>query len=242
MQEPWYELSVTVAFLIGLFSALHCFGMCGGLVGAMTMSLRPSIRQKPDQLALYTLAYNSGRITSYAFAGLLVGWFGQALKDLLMPESGTGILRLLAAFMVIAMGLYISGLFPFFSRIEKLGTWVWQYLQPVGHRLLPVRSLPQAFLFGVVWGWLPCGLVYYALLIAPAKDGAINAAIFMAFFGLGTLIPMLSAGFLGGRLAYLQNSKKIRYISGLLLIFLGMISLLLAVNPGIHKYFQFHIF
>lgn len=233
---------MTVAFLIGLFSALHCFGMCGGLVGAMTMSLKPSIRQKPSQLALYTLAYNSGRITSYALAGLLIGWFGQTLKDLLMPESGAGILRLMASLMVIAMGLYISGLFPFFSRIEKLGTWVWQYMQPVGHRLLPVTSLPQAFLFGIVWGWLPCGLVYYALLIAPAKDGAINAAIFMVFFGLGTLLPMLSAGFLGGRLAHLQNSKKIRYISGLLLIFLGMVSLWLALNTSAHKYFQFHVF
>jgi len=60
-----------LAFLIGLASSLHCFGMCGGLVGAMTMSLEPRIRQNTPQLGLYTLAYNTGRILSYVVAGFL---------------------------------------------------------------------------------------------------------------------------------------------------------------------------
>ena len=65
------------AFLIGLFSALHCFGMCGGIVGALTMSLHPDIRARQDQLAFYNLAYNLGRILSYAVAGLMVGLLGR---------------------------------------------------------------------------------------------------------------------------------------------------------------------
>ena len=141
---------MTIAFLIGLLSSLHCFGMCGGLVGAMTMSLTPAIRKNTAQLGLYTLAYNSGRITSYVLAGFFVGFFGQALRDLLMPEDGIAILRLIASLLIIAMGFYIAGWFPQFSRIEKIGTPLWKMLQPIGQRLLPVKNIWQAFLFGSV--------------------------------------------------------------------------------------------
>lgn len=233
---------MTVAFLIGLFSTLHCFGMCGGLVGAMTMSLQPGIRQQPAQLGLYTFAYNSGRIVSYVVAGFLVGWFGQTLRELLMPEEGIAVLRLIASLLIIAMGFYIAGWFPQFSRIEKIGAPLWKILQPIGQRLLPVTNIWQAFLFGAVWGWLPCGLVYYVLLISPANDSAINAALFMLLFGLGTLIPMMAAGFLSGRLAPIRQSQKIRYFSGLVLIVMGIISLFLATDPDAHQYLQFHVF
>jgi sulfite exporter TauE/SafE len=233
---------MTVAFIIGLFSTLHCFGMCGGLVGAMTMSLDPDIRQRTSQLGLYTLSYNLGRISSYMVAGFLVGLFGQALKELLMPESGIAVLRLIASILIIAMGFYIAGWFPQFSKIEKIGTPLWKKLQPLGQRLLPVKSIWQAFLFGAVWGWLPCSLVYYILLISPAKDGAFNSAFFMLLFGLGTLTPMMAAGFLSGRLAPLRQSQKIRYFSGVVLIVMGLVSLLLATDPDAHQYLRFHVF
>ena len=233
---------MTVAFLIGLFSTLHCFGMCGGLVGAMTMSLQPSIRKQAHQLGLYTLAYNLGRILSYVVAGFLVGWFGQTLRDFLMPEDGIAVLRMIASILIIAMGFYIAGWFPQFAKIEKLGKPLWKILQPIGQRLLPVKNIWQAFLFGAVWGWLPCGLVYYVLLISPANDGAVNSAFFMLLFGLGTLIPMMAAGFLSGRLAPIRHSQKIRYFSGIILITMGVISLLLATNPDAHQYLQFHVF
>ena len=233
---------MTVAFLIGLLSTLHCFGMCGGLVGAMTMSLEPAIRKQTSQLGLYTLAYNGGRIVSYVVAGFLVGWFGQALRDFLMPENGISVLRLIASILIIAMGFYIAGWFPQFSKIEKIGQPLWRLLQPLGQRLLPVKNIWQAFLFGAVWGWLPCGLVYYVLLISPANDSALNSALFMLFFGLGTLIPMMAAGFLTGRLAPLRQSQKIRYFSGIVLIIMGVLGLLLSIYPDAHRLLQFHIF
>lgn len=231
-----------IAFLIGLLSALHCFGMCGGLVGAMTMSLTPTIRQQPAQLFLYTLAYNSGRILSYMVAGALVGAFGKTLREVLMPEHGPGLFRLLAAFLVIGMGLYIGGWLPQFARIEKIGVPLWKFLQPIGQQLLPVKNPLQAFFFGVVWGWLPCGLVYYALLMAPSRDGMIEGALFMLFFGLGTLLPMFSAGFLTGRLAKFRQSSNIRYLSGFLLIIMGIISVWLVMHPDMHHKLHYSVF
>ncbi len=231
-----------VAFVVGLLSTIHCIGMCGGLVGAMTMSLSPDIRQNQLKLAQYTFAYNLGRIISYMIAGLLVGLLGQVFKDFIMPEHGIGLLRLIASIMIIAMGFYIAGWFPQFSRIEKIGAPVWSLLQPLGQRLLPVDQIWKAFLFGMVWGWLPCGLVYYMLLMSPASDGAINSALFMFAFGAGTLIPMMSVGFLTGKITQFRNSRRIRYLSGILLIIMGIISLLLAIYPNVLHELHFRVF
>jgi len=222
---------MTIPFLIGLLSAIHCFGMCGGIVGALTMSLAPEIRTSNSRLFYYSLAYNLGRMASYAVAGLLAGWLGNTLITLLAPQHGLPLLRVIAALIVIFLGLYLGGWFPRLALIERLGTPVWNKLQPLGQRLLPVKNPFQAFLFGVVWGWLPCGLVYYALLLALSEGSAYNAALFMLMFGLGTLIPMLLASMLAGRLNHLRNSVIIQRISGGLLILMGIVSLILLYNP-----------
>jgi len=222
---------MTIPFLIGLLSAVHCFGMCGGIVGALTMSLQPEIRTRTSRLFYYSLAYNMGRLASYMAAGLLVGWLGNTLITLLAPQQGLPIMRIIAALIVIFLGLYLGGWFPRLAIIERMGTPVWKRLQPLGQRLLPVKSPYQAFLFGVIWGWLPCGLVYYALLLALSEGSAINAAIFMLMFGLGTLIPMLMASMLAGRLNHLRKSVIMQRVSGGLLILMGVVSLTLLYNP-----------
>ncbi len=224
---------MTIPFLIGLLSAVHCFGMCGGIVGALTMSLTPEIRARNSQLFYYSLAYNLGRIASYITAGLLIGWLGSTLLTLLAPDQGLSFLRFMAALIVILLGLYLGGWLPRLATIERLGAPVWEKLQPLGQHLLPVTSPLQAFLFGIVWGWLPCGLVYYALLLAVAEGSAINAGLYMLMFGLGTLTPMLLASMLAGKLNHLFKTAIIKRISGGLLILMGLVSLILLYNPQI---------
>ena len=216
--------------------------MCGGMLGAMSMSLEPRIRETPILLASFTLAYNLGRISSYVAMGFLFGLFGEVIRDSLMPENGLMVMRIIASLLIIAMGFFIAGWFPQFSIIEKLGAPIWRFLQPVGVRLLPVKNIGQAFLFGGIWGWLPCGLVYYALLISPANDGAINSALFMLFFGLGTLMPLMCAGIIVGKLARLRQSYKIRITSGVLLIVMGLIGIWLIMNPALLHHLHFHPF
>lgn len=224
---------MTIPFLIGLLSAVHCFGMCGGIVGALTMSLTPEIRSRNSQLFYYSLAYNLGRITSYIIAGLLIGWLGGTLISLIAPDQGLFFLRYIAAVIVILLGLYLGGWMPRLAFIERLGAPVWKKLQPLGQRLLPVNSPLQAFLFGIVWGWLPCGLVYYALLLSLAEASAISGGMYMMMFGLGTLTPMLLATMLAGKLNHIFKSAMMKRISGGLLILMGLISLILLYNPKI---------
>ncbi len=219
-----------LAFLIGLLSALHCFGMCGGIVGALTMSLHPDKRQGYACLLQYTLFYNLGRLLSYVLAGIVVGVLGQAILSI-VPDIGGMLLRPLLMIFVILLGFYIGGWLPKLALIEKLGQPIWNVLQPIGIKYLPVKKLHHAFIFGLIWGWLPCGLVYYALVMAFAQNNMIDSVLFMLFFGLGTLSPMLFAGVLAGKLVAIRKSKNIRQFNAVALILIGIIGLFMLLFP-----------
>lgn len=217
-------MSLLTAFFIGLVSTLHCFGMCGGIVGALTMSIAPEVRAQSSRLLVFQFAYNIGRIGSYVTAGLLVGWIGQSLIELLAPLHGLNFLRIFAALFLVMLGLYIGGWYPRFAFVEQLGQPLWKKLEPLGRELLPVSTPRKALAFGMVWGWLPCGLVYSALIYAISQGGAAQAAMTMLAFGLGTLAPVMLAGMLAGRLTAIGNSTVIRRISGVLMIVMGLLS------------------
>ncbi|MFZ0789367.1 MAG: sulfite exporter TauE/SafE family protein [Chromatiaceae bacterium] len=214
-----------LAFVVGILSALHCVGMCGGIVGALSFSLPAQTRTHRERLLAFLLAYNLGRIASYAAAGALFGWLGGAL---LADEARAWMydaLRVLAALVMVGIGLYIGGWFPRFAALERLGMPLWRLIEPIGRHLLPVRTLTQAMLYGAVWGWLPCGLVYSMLIGSPAQAGAVAGALYMALFGAGTLPVMLAGGLLAGRLYRLGQDRRFQAASGLVVIVLGLSTL-----------------
>jgi sulfite exporter TauE/SafE len=213
------------AFVVGLLSALHCIGMCGGILGALSFSLPSDIRTQPWRLLGFLLAINLGRIVSYAAAGALFGWLGGAL---LAGDARAWLydsLRVLAALVLVGIGLYIGGWFPRFAAVERLGGPLWRLLEPIGRRLLPVQTPLQAILYGAVWGWLPCGLVYSMLIGTPAQAGAAAGALYMALFGAGTLPVLLTGGLLAGRLYRLGQNRSFQALAGLLVIALGLSTL-----------------
>ena len=214
-----------LALVVGLLSVLHCVGMCGGIVGAVSFSLPAACRERPARLFAFLLAYNLGRILSYACAGALFGALGAILRAEAPRAWGFTGLRLLAALVVVGIGLSIGGWWPRFAFIERVGAPLWRRLEPWAHRLLPVRTLPRAALFGAVWGWLPCGLVYGMLIGAPAQGGAAAGALYMTLFGVGTLPVLLTAGLLAGRLYRLGQDRRFQAAAGLLVIALGLSTL-----------------
>ena len=153
------------ALILGLLGGGHCLGMCGGLMGALTMAIPAEQRNRRLQLLL---AYNIGRISSYALAGLLVGLAGWAIGN----SPAALLLRALAGILLVCMGLYLAGWWSGLTRIEALGRHLWRHLQPLTRRLMPVTSVPQALFLGAIWGWLPCGLVYSSLLWAASQGSA----------------------------------------------------------------------
>ncbi len=215
-----------VAAIVGLLSALHCIGMCGGIVGALIFSLPPSRRGNRGHLLCFILAYNLGRVMSYALAGALFGWAGAAILSIGVDSGLPRLLRVLAASVTIGIGLHVAGWFPRFAFIERLGEPLWRRLEPLGRRLLPVDSLPRALLYGALWGWLPCGLVYAMLLGAPAQSSPTAGAVYMALFGLGTLPVMIAVSLLTGRLYGIAGSRSLQALGGLTVVALGLFTLL----------------
>ncbi len=212
------ESSFLALLLVGLLGGTHCVGMCGGIVGALAMGA-------PARCSLL-LAYNAGRILSYAVAGAIVGAIGEASIALAGQLPLRGILYLFANLMLIALGLYLLGVSSALAFTERIGDRLWRKLQPLTRRYLPARSPLQAFPLGLLWGWLPCGLVYSALATALTSGSAWHGAGLMLVFGVGTLPNLMLAGLLAARLQAYARQPMVRMLSGLLILGFGVWGLL----------------
>lgn len=212
------------ALILGVLGGGHCLGMCGGLMGALTLAIPAEQRKRRLQLLL---AYNLGRICSYALAGLLLGLAGWALAS----SPAALALRVVAGLLMIVMGLYLAGWWSGLTRIEALGRGLWRFIQPLTRRFMPVTSLPRALVLGGLWGWLPCGLVYSTLLWAASQGNALHSAALMFTFGLGTLPVLVATGLAAERLTALLRRRGVRMAGGMLVILFGLWTL-----PGPHQH------
>lgn len=206
--------SLASAFILGLLGSGHCVGMCGGLMGAFALGAAPGRRSR---LALL-LGYNVGRVVSYGVAGTLLGGVGWALTQAL----GQWPLRLLAGGLLVVMGLYLAGWWQGLLTLERLGQGLWVRIRPLAGTLLPVASLRAAVMLGMLWGWLPCGLVYSTLLWAASQGQAGHAGVLMLAFGLGTCPLLLLTGLAGARGQRWLRRRGIRQAAGSLLIAFGL--------------------
>jgi sulfite exporter TauE/SafE len=215
-------------FLVGLLGGTHCVGMCGGIVGALTVQLPGS----PPQWRLH-LAYNTGRIAAYALAGAVLGALGGGLSLALetwLPVQL--VLYLVANLMLVALGLYLTGSTWVLAFAERAGQRLWRRIQPLTRRFLPARSIAQAFPLGLLWGFLPCGMVYSVLTAALVAGSAWRGAALMLAFGLGTLPNLLLAGAMLVRLQDASRKRLVRVASGLVVLGFGVFGLINAANLG----------
>ena len=214
-------------FLVGLLGGTHCAGMCGGIVGALAV-------QTPGGRAGWPLhlAYNLGRILSYTAAGALVGAIG-GLGLAFGPVAKVQLVfYVFASLMLVALGFYLMGFTRSLAFAERAGQSIWRRVQPITSRFLPVRSAAQALPLGMLWGWLPCGLVYSVLANALVSGSAARGALAMAVFGLGTLPNLLLAGMLFSRFRRFAQAPAARMISGLIVLGFGLYGLYLAMGFG----------
>jgi sulfite exporter TauE/SafE len=207
----------------GFASGVHCIGMCGGIVGAFSARRALSPADTPEWPR--HLAFNAGRITSYAAAGAFVGGVGGVGVWVSGALPAQTALFVLANAMLVLMGLYLAGVGRTLVRLEVLGAPIWRSVQPLAARLLPADTLPQSFAAGAVWGWLPCGLVYGALAAAAFTGSPGNGALVMLAFGLGTLPNLLAAGLAAARLRAWAARRAVRVAAGTLVLGFGVFGL-----------------
>lgn len=234
MNDLFNHSQYLVAFITGLLGGVHCFGMCGGIVGALSLG-SSDLNQPNKQTKRYAKThskltllwgYNFGRISGYVVAGLIVAGLSATLVDLTGVDDIKKILAVIASLFMIALGLYLAGIWRGLAKIEIIGTVLWKRIQPFTQHFMPVRTLQQAIPLGFLWGWLPCGLVYTALIWTLSASSAIEGGLIMLAFGIGTLPNLLAMGVLAERLSGWVRNPTVRLVSGLLVVGLGVLTLI----------------
>lgn len=217
--QPELYLSYPSAFLIGLLGSTHCLGMCGGISASLSMAL-PVGRGFRMRQTLLLLAFNLGRIGSYALIAALVALVSTTAAR--QSQTAGLLLMTLAGLLLIFMGLSMGQWWQGIRFVEKVGAPIWRWLSPFTKGLLPINHSWQALALGSLWGWLPCGLVYSTLGWAALQPTVPSAALTMVFFGLGTLPSMLATGYAANWIRGLKSNQGFRKLSGVLLILFGL--------------------
>lgn len=224
------EAGYVAVFIIGLLGGVHCAGMCGGIVGALSLHTPSSAAHAPPWVL--HLSYNLGRIATYTLLGAALGAVGGVsllYNDLLPIQLG---LYIAAQLMLVAMGLYLLGHTRLMAPFERLGGHLWRRISPLTQRFLPVRSPAHALPLGLLWGLLPCGLVYGVLATALLTGSALRGALLMLAFGLGTLPNLFLAGFFLQRFRHLTHRRGVRMAAGGAVLGLGLFGLYHASTLG----------
>lgn len=233
-------------FLAGLLGSVHCVGMCGGIVSALSVA-QPRRQSRPlgHQQAVPTIAiiplrsrppvlrvaaYNAGRIGSYAVAGAIAGGASQAALTLLQLSSLQQALYWIANLMLIALGLYLSELWRGLAYLEAAGQHAWRHIRPLLAPMLPMDTPLRALALGSLWGWLPCGMVYSMLLTALMSGSASAGAMVMVAFGLGTLPMLFGLGLAGERLRQAMQRRSVRLACGLVVASFGVLGIVRALH------------
>jgi sulfite exporter TauE/SafE len=216
-------------FVVGLAGSIHCAGMCGGIVTAMSTTAIPRAAALP-----HILAYNAGRISSYMAAGALAGGVASGAQSMAAVAGVQLGFYWLANAMLLALGLYLMNAWRGLAVLEQGGRMLWQRAQPVigpaMRALMPADTASRSFALGALWGWLPCGMVYSVLTTALLSGSAANGAALMLAFGLGTLPMLTGLGLLGARLRTAMQRRPVRIGCGLLVLTFGVIGLARAAG------------
>ncbi|WP_443943574.1 sulfite exporter TauE/SafE family protein [Pedobacter sp. AW1-32] len=210
-----------LAFLMGLFGSLHCAIMCGPIV--------LSLPGKSDGMwknVFQLLSYQLGRILMYTLLGLIVGWIGSSI----VVFSNQKFLSLF-----IGSSLLIVSVFRLFSRSfhKKLSLAQAKFLHPLSRVLPKIFKLPfWGFLFGMLNGLIPCGMVYLSLATALNTGSVSAGATFMFLFGLGTS-PLMMTISLGGFYLRKYIPFNVQKLIPWFTLFIGLLFILRASDLGI---------
>jgi len=213
-------------FLTGLLGGVHCVAMCGGIVSVLGFNISPQKSQSSQGLLPILLGYNLGRISSYMLAGAIMGGISAGVFSLHELHQYQTLLSDFAALFMIILGLYLANIWRGLVKIEFLGKKLWVHIEPFSRRFIPVNNFYQAVPVGIIWGWLPCGMVYSALIMALSSGSAVKGAGLMLAFGLGTLVNLLAMGFIAGQLAQFTRKPWVKMAAGLLVVAMGLVMLL----------------
>jgi sulfite exporter TauE/SafE len=212
------------AFLAGLLGGLHCFAMCGGWIAAVAGPGDGVPLQRSRVLRAGQAATHAGRLTTYVLLGAAFGAAGGAAFAAAVAPLQRGlyvaanVMLLLLAVSMVARGVAFGGL-------ERAGLAAFRKLLPAVTRLAPRGGMTSRYALGIVWGFTPCVLVYGVLPVALLSGSAVNGALVMLAFGLGTLPNLLAAGWTLARSRRWFADTRYRYAAAAVIVGFALLGL-----------------
>ena len=216
------EMEIWAGFAIGLVGSFHCVGMCGPIALAL-----PVVFESNVKLFLSRLLYNLGRVITYAIFGAVLGLFSNRIVVIGLQQYTSIILGVIIVLYVITPRKYKAKL-----SSTKIYSSINNSIRKGFNKVTQSKSTTSFLLIGIINGFLPCGLVYVALAGALSTGGALSGAIFMAFFGLGTL-PIMFITSVAGKYINVGVRRKINKLVPVFAFILGVIFILRGLNLGI---------
>lgn len=228
-------------FVLGLVSSLHCVQMCGPIVLAYSVALESFDSSRTRALLQNHLAYHAGRILTYSALGAVAGLAGAMLGLVGRLAGVSHILALVAGGLMILVGLSLFGLIPTGIIQSKLFRVPSSVFRRIG-KLLYGPGLKNRFVLGLALGFLPCGLIYAALLKAMSAGSAPGGAVAMLAFGLGTSGALLAMGLLSSVVRIRFNRWGSQFaavgvtLMGVLLVWRGTMPSMLMMGAHLHAH------
>ncbi len=130
---------------------------------------------------------------------------------------------------LVALGLYLANWWRGLGYLERTGNNLWRLIEPYARKFVPIKNIKQAFVAGLLWGWLPCGLVYSVLIWSLSSGSAVKGGLLMLSFGLGTLPSLLAMGLFATMLKHFMQLSIVRVLAALLVISFGVYQILIVL-------------
>ena len=195
--------------LIAATGSIHCVGMCGGISSALTFAI-PESKRHGKALWLWQGILGLGRVTTYTLFGTLAGGLGNRLLNLL-PGPAMAFGLALSGVLMLLLALHLAGQGGLLAHLERFGQGAWRTLQPLTQKLIPLDHPIKAYLLGMLWGFLPCGLVYTAVALAATSGHALTGGTLMAVFGVITVIPVATTGVVASQLQGFRSPRARKF-------------------------------
>ncbi len=230
-------MDLWLMFALGLVSSLHCLQMCGPIIISYTAAagFTPIALNSSPSAGRFTLlpphlAYNAGRILTYTSLGALAGLFGQSVELVGRLAGITSAAMIVSGALMIFAGVLMVGSFRATTRLGNASIqWTSRLLRPL-RNLLSSPKTADRFYLGLALGFLPCGLVYMALLKSVAAGTPWAGALSMSAFGLGTAGALLVLGVFSSALKLRLNRFGSR-LAAVSVMALGVFVLLRSALP-----------
>lgn len=210
------EFSFLGGMVLGFASTLHCAGMCGGIATSLTLMFAPA---NAAERARVLMLAQAGRVTSYMAAGGVLGYFGSEFYAAFDQAGAFRVLQWFGAAVLVWLGLTFAGLLPMPAAVDRL---IARVSAAIARVLAPFRrSAAGPFVSGLTWGIIPCPMVYAALFTAMLAGSALGGVLFMAGFGLATMIPVGLTAFGMSSLARVEADGRARVLIGVVIALFG---------------------